>query len=121
MHPPHNNPVVSFPRVLIDRFWPLLRDPIIAFYTAVSFAPILLIATAAAGIMLGKAAARGAVIHEHLEPVSFSGATHALLQTGRNRQPFFIALCVGLKTSPNEHQSLAPRRRPNQPRASLLR
>ena len=94
--------------------WPLLRDPIvgffnngdlsrgasIAYYTIFSIAPILLIATAVAGLAFGYDAARGAVVAElsGIMGKSSAAALQALLQGARFSNSSLLATAIGVVT-----------------------
>ena len=79
----------------------LTRGAAIAFYTATSFAPVLLIVIAIAGLVYGQEAAQGAINTTQLGDL-MGRQTAELLQTAvassKSRSSGFLAAAVGIVT-----------------------
>ena len=94
--------------------WHLLRDSVqefikdnaprlgaaLAYYTALSLAPLLLLITSLAGLIFGQEAARGEIVHQLQGALGREQAEtiQALLANGQHREGGIIGSIVGLVT-----------------------
>ena len=99
---------------MLGRFWALLRESIedfieddamsrgaaIAYYTIFSIAPLLVIATAIAGLFFGEEAVRGAISAQLRDLVGSTGADtiQAMVAGASNRLSGHIATVIGVVT-----------------------